>query len=284
MKTTLLHEDIAARLPSPQGVAFALNQVCRSDNVNLKEIASLVRSDPALSGRLLALANSAAMGGRSVVAIDDAIARIGVSGVTQVALAFSLIDQYSKGTCLNFNYAGFWSQSLLMAAAVKEFGTTRRLGVAGELFTLGLLSQVGSLAMATAFPKEYSDLIVIEMDREDLVAQENLVTGTNHLALSQRLMTEWGIPIDTVIPFCRYEMPNPCSSELNRFQNDRTQLASTAWHVAMAIAQESVEAVLERNECVESLDWMGLDIDTLNEILREIESTWRFWLTLISRH
>jgi HD-like signal output (HDOD) protein len=283
MKPTLLHEDIAARLPSPQGVAFALNQVCRSDSVNLQEIADLVRSDPALSGRLLALANSAAMGGRSIVAVDDAIARIGVSSVAQVALAFSLIDHYSTGACLNFNYAGFWSQSLLMAAAVQEFGTVRRLGVAGELFTLGLLSQIGCLAMATAFPKEYSDLIVSEMDRAEMVAQENILVGTNHLALSQRLMTDWGMPIETVSPFCRYEMPNPCSSDMTRFQNDRAQLASTAWHIALAIAQESVGAVLERNECVESLDWMGLDIDTLNEILREIESTWRFWLTLISR-
>jgi HD-like signal output (HDOD) protein len=283
MKPTLLHEDIAARLPSPQGVAFALNQLCRSDKANLQDIADLVRSDPALSGRLLALANSAAMGGRSVVAVDDAIARIGVTSVTQVALAFSLIDQYSTGACLNFNYAGFWSQSLLMASAVKEFGTARRLGVAGELFTLGLLSQVGCLAMATAFPNEYSDLIVSEMDRAEMVAQEDILMGTNHLALSQQLMTDWGIPIETVSPFCRYEMPNPCSSELTRFQNDRAQLASTAWQVALAIAQESIDSVLERNECVESLDWMGMDIDSLNERLREIESTWRFWLTLISR-
>jgi HD-like signal output (HDOD) protein len=282
MKAFSIDKDFVARLPSPKGVAFALNQACRSDNVNLQEIADLVRSDPALSGRLLALANAAAMGARSVIAIDDAVARIGITGVTQVALAFSLLDQYASGACSNFNYAGFWNQSLLMAAAAKEFGTGRRLGLAGELFTLGLLAQVGCLAMATAFPEEYSELIAREMDGADLEAEENKRLGTNHLALSQRLMTDWGIPLETARPFCRYELSNPRAPEMTGVQNARAQLARTAWHVALAIAQESTDAVLERQECVASLEWLGLDEASIHRSAGEIESTWRFWLALIS--
>jgi HD-like signal output (HDOD) protein len=283
MTACSLPDDVVARLPSPQGVAFALTKACRNEHANLQEISDLVRTDPALSGRLLALANSAATGGRSVIAVDDAISRIGISGVCQVALAFSLIDQYSDGACSNFNYAGFWSQSLLMAAAAKELGTARRLGVASELFTLGLLAQIGCLAMATAFAKEYSELIVRDIDCAELVVQETHRLGTNHLALSEHLMTSWGIPAENVRPFCRYELPQPNASEMNSLQKGQARLANTAWLVALAIAQESAGAVHERPECLASLEWLGMDEESLNVHLREIESTWRFWLSLISR-
>lgn len=283
MNAAPLPPDIAGRLSSPHGVAFALNKACRSDDVNLHEIAGLVRSDPALSGRLLAIANSAAIGGRNVISVDDAVARIGVSGVSQVALAFSLIDQYASGACENFNYAGFWSQSLLMASAAKEFGTARKLGVAAELFTLGLLAQIGRLAMATAFPKEYSDLIVGDFDQVDLVLQETRLLGTNHLALSGQLLTGWGIPADMVRPFCRYELSEPRSEERGPVENYRAQLASSAWHVASVISHESTDAVFEHADCMASLEWLGLDDENLRAHLVEIESTWQLWLSLISR-
>jgi HD-like signal output (HDOD) protein len=277
-----LSDELIARLPSPKGVAFALTNVCRSDNVHSQEIVDLVRTDPALSGRLLALANSAATGGRSVIAIDDAVARIGVTGVSRVALAFSLIDQYAAGACTNFNYAGYWSQSLLMAAASKEFGTLRKMGDAGELFSLGLLAQIGCLAMATAFPTEYSTLIVRDLGRTDLLAQENCLLGTNHLALSEVLLTRWGIPLTDVHAFCRYEEPPLVMPDNQSSANDRAQLASTAWNVARVISQESTNAVFERPECFAALEWLGLDPASLNGYLHEIEVTRGQWFALIS--
>ena len=283
MKAQPLSDELIARLPSPQGVAFALTKACRSDYVNVQEIANLVRSDPALCGRLLMLANSAAAGGCNVIVVDDAVARIGVTGVSQVALAFSLIDQYATGACASFSYAGFWNGSLLMAAAAKEFGTPRGLGAAGELFTLGLLSQIGCLALATAFPREYSDLIVRNVNRAELLDQEGVLFGTNHLRLSAALMTRWGIPVEEVCDFCQYEAFKAVPTATEIISKRRAQLASTAWHVALAIAQESTEAVFERHDCFSATQWLQLDRDSLNRSLSAIESTWHLWLALISR-
>lgn len=280
-----LKDEWIARLPSPQGVAFALTKACRAEHVNLQEISDLVRTDPALGGRLLALANSAASGGRSVIAIDDAVARIGITGVSQVALAFSLIDQYGAGACTHFNYAGFWNQSLLMAAAAKELGAARKLGVPGELFTLGLLAQVGCLALATVFPQEYAALIARDLGREELWAEENRLLGTNHLALSAALMTRWGIPAEEVWPFCRYEDAGHAlgTASQESVAPDRAHLASASWQVGKAIAQESVDAVFEREDCLAALEWLALDPEALRGHLVAIESTWHLWLALISR-
>lgn len=277
-----LPAGLTARLPSPKGVAAALTEACRSEHANLQDIANLARTDPALSGRLLALANAAATGGRAVLAVDDAVSRIGMTGVCQVALAFSLIDQYASGACANFNYAGFWSQSLLMAAATKEFGSLRKLGPGGELFTLGLLAQIGCLGMATAFAHEYSELIVQDLERADLLAQEARLLGINHLDLSWQLMTSWALPDAAVRPFCRYEQAHTNDPGMSLTENGQARLAHTAWQVALTITQESADAVRERPECLAALQWLELDDAALRMHLDEIESTWRFWLSLLS--
>ena len=51
--------NLAGQLPSPKGVALAIMNLCGRDETTIDDIARLVSTDPALSGRLLRLANSA---------------------------------------------------------------------------------------------------------------------------------------------------------------------------------------------------------------------------------
>ncbi len=284
MTLQALSSEAIARLPTPKGVALALLKACRSEDVNLQQIADLVRTDPALSGRLLALANSAASGGRNIVSIDEAVSRTGLVAVSQIALAFSLIDQHSSGFCTNFNYAGFWSQSLLMAAASRELGASAQLGSPGELFTLGLFAQVGQLALATTYPVEYSELLAQGVTRTELLQREKVIAGLDHLALSVALMAQWGVPPEYSQPFGFHDvLPVPGASSDPNLQR-RYELAHAAWNVALALANEGVDAVLEAPACLEATAWLRLDAEQLRIHITEIESVWRLWLALISRN
>lgn len=280
MLQTLLSPEVIARLPTPKGVAMALTQACQRENVNLDTIANLVRTDPALSGRILALANSAASGGHPLASIDEAIFRLGFTTVSQVALAFSLIDQHSAGHCTNFNSAGFWKQSLLMAAACRELGAPRKLGPASELFAVGLLAQVGLLALATAFPQEYSDIVVADVG---LLQLEVMKLGIDHLSMSVALMEHWGIPAEYSRPFGLHEEGHSQQFNPHVRQKERAQLSHAGWQVAVALSHEGVYALFEGEECIEALAWLGLSRDELLDRLNEIESIWRVWLALILR-
>jgi HD-like signal output (HDOD) protein len=276
-----LSAEVIERLPTPKGVAMALTQACRRDDANLDEIANLVRTDPALCGRLLALANAAALGGHSVVSVDEAVSRMGLVRVSQVALAFSLIDQHGSGACRNFNYAGFWNRSLLMAAASRNLGDRLKLGVPGELFTVGLLAQIGCLALATALPVEYADLMALDIEAGDLLQREQAVTGTDHLQLSVAMLEHWGIPIEYSRPFGLYEMAQPSLDDAAGAQ--RARLAHSAWVLAGVLAQDGSEAAIDDAGCLGNLQWLGLDRAELLACLQEIEAVWRVWLTLIAR-
>lgn len=283
MLHTGLPSDAIDRLPTPKGVALALTQACRRDDANLDEISSLVHTDPALSGRLLALANAAALGGRNIASVEEAVGRMGLLRVSQVALAFSLIDQHSAGTCANFDYAGFWNRSLLMAAASRAFGSLRNLGVAGDLFTVGLLAQIGCLALATAFPAAYSDLLAQDMERDALLAREQDGMGTDHLQLSVAMLEHWGIPTAYAQPFGLYEAPGSSTVAGGSTADQRAQLARSAWQLASVLAQDGSDAALDHPTCQVALHWLDLERDVVLVQLQEVESVWRVWLALIAR-
>jgi diguanylate cyclase (GGDEF)-like protein len=189
-----METDLQQRLPSPKGIALAIMQACRRDDTGAADVAQLVQMDPALSGRLLAQANAAASGGRAIGSVPDAVARMGMQSVCQLALSFSLIDQYKSGHCEGFDYPGFWSHSLLMAVAMQELGTQLGLGPPDDLFSCGLLAHVGILALATAYPAEYAQVLNAQLRGKELLALENRALQTDHLRMSRLLLGQWGIP------------------------------------------------------------------------------------------
>ncbi|MDP3902738.1 MAG: HDOD domain-containing protein, partial [Methylococcaceae bacterium] len=63
------HELKAAeRLPSPSGTALAIMQLVQKEDASIQKVAELVKVDPALSGRIISFANSAAFGARRPIA------------------------------------------------------------------------------------------------------------------------------------------------------------------------------------------------------------------------
>ncbi len=284
MPYTHLPEGLIDRLPSPKGVALALTKACRSEDVSLDEIAALVQTDPALSARLLALANAAAAGGRTVLSAQDAVARMGLVRISQLALAFSLIDQHQDGACTNFDYAGFWNRSLLMAAAASEFGAPLGLGASDHLFTVGLLAQIGRLALATAFPKDYSVLVVQDIPADELLQREVAMAQIDHVNLSVALMGDWGIPVEYARPFGLHESSNVALFKPQSIPHARAILAHSCWQVANVLSTDGVDALLGDPVSLSTLQWLALGPEALAQRLAAIESAWRVWLVLISRH
>lgn len=227
-----MEQDLKNRLPSPQGSALAIMEACRSEDVSISDVATLVQTDPALTGRLLDRANSAAMGGRAVVSVVDAVSRLGVQSVRQLALSFSLIDQYASGHCTEFDYSGFWSHSLLMGVALKEVGSMARLGAADELFACGLLSRVGCLALATAYAVEYATVLGKGCEGQVLLDLERQVLRTDHLEMSCMLLNQWGIPTVFVEAVAYHE--DPASAKLAH--GSRPRKLAQALHLALRLA------------------------------------------------
>jgi HD-like signal output (HDOD) protein len=160
-ETTRFDELKAAnQLPSPTGVALAILRLGESETPSAQDIARILQTDPALSGRVLKIANSVSGGrARAIGSVREAVTHLGIRLVRHIALGFSLVSQYGHGACRSFDHAGFWSRSLatgVAAQAVSYF--TGRIPPA-EAFTCGLLAQVGRLALASIYPDGYAEVL-----------------------------------------------------------------------------------------------------------------------------
>ncbi|MGZ4954431.1 MAG: GGDEF domain-containing response regulator [Methylobacter sp.] len=189
------HELKAAkRLPSPSGTALAIVKLLQQDDATILQICQLIKTDPALTGRILCFVNSAAFGARRpIVAVQDAVLMMGIQAVRNFTLSLSLISNNSTGKCSAFDYTAYWAQALAMAVSITAITARERTISPEESFTLGLLSDIGRLALATAWPEIYGECIATAQD-EQLLILEREQFNIDHKALSLILLEDWGLP------------------------------------------------------------------------------------------
>lgn len=280
--TTLDHIRINDQLPSPKGVALAILELSKREETNYHDLARVIQVDPALAGRLIKLANSAhAHTHRPAVSVNDAIARLGLAAVRNLALGFSLIDEYREGPCQAFDYEVFWSHSLLMALTMQFLATPSGLGSVDELFVCGLLAQIGCLAMATAYPVEYS-AILLERSDIPLLERERQHLHTDHNELTAALLLEWGIPHSLAEPLYFHETPAAAGYAPGSRQHRLVQ----HFHLAKCVVDLATAAKDEYGSRVDNLllrgSELGLDEHKLSEAVDNIMVQWQEWGELLN--
>ena len=272
---------LSGRLPSPKGVALAVLEVCRREDATLDEVARVVQSDPALSSRLLRLCNSARSGGRPVASIREAVLRLGMSTVRQVTMGFSLVDQYLDGTGGAFDHTAFWSHSLLMAVACHELGGLTRVAAADELFACGLLAQIGSLVLATAYPVDYAGILAEQRGGEALRTLERERLGADHNQVTAAVLADCGIPGALAEPVSCHEQPEAAGFSEGSRPHQLVQL----FFQARRMADLGRSPVAERNGHIAELmrlgGKIGLDATALGEVFDRVVSQWQEWTELL---
>jgi len=268
----------SGRLPSPKGVAFAIIDLTQRDEVDLEEITHLIRTDPAIAGRLLKFANTAHRSGRPIVSIGRAVILLGIFRVRQLVLGFSLISDHASGKCPAFDYRGFWSRSLATAIAAQAVSSQAQ-SASEESFTCGLLSGVGSLALATLFPEEYGEILSAAQGQPPavLLPLEAERFGMDHRELTAALLDDWGLPaifIDAV-----YHHDDPAGADFP--MGSRAQVLTQALHFASVLGRACMADEPERWHLLPDLyhlgAQLGLERDGVADLFDEVVTEWQEW-------
>ncbi|MEO6799952.1 MAG: diguanylate cyclase [Rhodanobacter sp.] len=267
-------------LPSPKGVALAILQISRREDATLEEISRLVQTDPVTTSRLLHMANAANLAARPIVSVPDAIIRLGLAAVRQVAMGFSLVDQYRTGACKAFDYSRFWSHSLLMAVAAQELGKRVRIASPDELFACGLLARIGYLTLATLYPEDYARFL--EEPGEHTQEREREHLHVDHNELTSAILLDCGIPNALAEPVFFHEEPESSGFSDGSRPHQLVQL----FHQAKRLADLSQTAPEERHQHIGELlllgGKIGLDADELCALIDQIHARWHDWSTLLN--
>jgi len=185
--------DQPNKLPTIPKVAQKLIESFSAEDISEREIASQLAADPALSAKLLRLANSAYFHvSRTVGTIDDALRMLGFVMVRNLVLGNGMVTAFRNTPGIDLNQ--FWRYNLYTACASRWLANTA--GVNGDMiFTLGMMHGIGQLQMHVGMPEVMAPLDkqmnVLDAGRAEL---EKNVLGFHYGEVSAELAKIWNFP------------------------------------------------------------------------------------------
>ncbi|MBW1708703.1 MAG: HDOD domain-containing protein [Deltaproteobacteria bacterium] len=205
----LIKSDLSAtirervgNLPTLPDVALKLLELTGDDDVSINQLMQVISHDPAISSRILKVANSAYYGfSRQVTAIDHAITLLGLDMVRSLALSMKVFD-YFRGIKSGgfFNLADFWLHSIAVSSIARDFVQLVPLGPRDLLFTAGLLHDIGKLLLLDLLDIRYLDLIrAVEKEKVQLHKMEKMYLGMDHAQTGAFLLERWEFPQEIVL-------------------------------------------------------------------------------------
>lgn len=267
------------RLPSPKGVALALLNLMQQDDVTIQDIARVVQTDPALSGRLIKFSNSLHFNMRRPIAsVPEAVLVVGLPMVRQLVLGFSVLSSHRNGQCNAFNYQEFWSSSLATAIANQALSAQAKTS-SEETFTCGLLSGIGRLTLATLFPVKYAKVLntAAGASPNELLRLEQEQFDTDHNELAAVLLKEWGFPDILIETVYHHEHP-----EKGDFQaGSRVYTLVHALHLSRSLANLCISGESSRRALLPGLyvlgARLGINAEALMTLSDHVVREWQQW-------
>jgi PAS domain S-box-containing protein len=271
-------------LPSPSGVALALLELSRKEDVSTQEVVDIIQTDPALAGRLLELANAPTVGlSRPVASLHDAVVILGFSVIRALALGLSVLSNTLHGACENFDYPHFWSRSLVTALAAQALSGRDKSFPPGEVFSYGLLSEIGRLALASLYPESYGKILLSAAHEGDevLLALEHKHLSTDHVELSVALLEDWGLPEIGIEAVRHHHQHDDAEHGENKRLRDLVHLLRIASYLGNMFVSDKETNVLLMPELISLCEAHGLPQEELEQLFEVLKQQWQEWGRLL---
>ena len=183
-------------LPVMPEVGLALIETLDNENTPVARIGALISRDPALTAKLLALANSAAFGlPRKVSTLDNALSLVGLSRLRALALSACLHNAFSVPD--GIDGATFWRYSMACAGYAQWLcgGLPEGLKVdRQEAWLTGLMLRLGELIIGQAVPQAVDAIEALPMRPGERWERERAQAGFDEGEVTGELARRWNFP------------------------------------------------------------------------------------------
>jgi len=185
----------ALRLVPPlPAVAQRILALVSQEDVNAKEVGDLVKMDPSFAAELLRFANSALFGvRREVKSLSHAIVLVGMDRVKTMATLVAM-NRMVRSSVRIEALRKVWIHSLITAIITEELAARFRQS-RESAYTLGLLHNLGTLGLMSAYPEQYSCMLEVNEDFGfDLLQTERDLFEIDHCLAGCYLAQDWDYP------------------------------------------------------------------------------------------
>lgn len=183
----------AMYLPSMPQILLRFLQLSSDEQSSMAELSALVGQDPALSARVLTVANSPALrNGVESKTLLQCLVKLGTRLARTLASCLVVQKVFSPAVDdQQYDLTGFWGHSLRVAEVARALATEINYPDPEEAYLSGLLHDIGQLLLLGGVGESYGALLVLSRDEEDLRKIEEQRLGTDHATVGAWLMDQW---------------------------------------------------------------------------------------------
>ncbi|PKL83978.1 MAG: histidine kinase [Ignavibacteriae bacterium HGW-Ignavibacteriae-3] len=183
-------------LPSLPQVITEVSMMLDDERTNANDLCKVISRDQGIVAKLLAVANSPLYGlPRRVSTVEFAIIIIGFEHIKNILVALSLVEAFKTRNSSDWNQNVYWTHSLLTATAAKRIADDLRYPKSGEVFTAGLLHDLGLAVLQRFLNSDFKKIILLK-EKEDItfLAAEEKILGFTHQDIGEFLLEKWNFP------------------------------------------------------------------------------------------
>lgn len=185
-------------LPSLPEIALKIRKMAEDPNVNLNKMAEMISHDPALSARIMKIANSAFVGrGVHVNSLHQATTRIGLRYIKNVVTAMAMEQLFvCKSALIKTQMDKVWAETLELTAfaltAMQQYNAAfKHTAVNFDTMTLaGLVHNIGALPILTEAEKQ------LEIFGDEAFIRKSIDNISGKIGAN--ILTSWGFPKELI--------------------------------------------------------------------------------------
>lgn len=172
----------------------------------------VIESDPAMTARILRLANSAFFGySTGIKTVGDALIVIGIQQIRDIVLSTAVVDFFKEIPHEQVDMDSFWLHSLGCGLGARILAGYRRSSNPEQSFAAGLMHDLGRLVIFMQAPEKANDIFVRYAEEDKPLCRiEEEVLGYTHAEVGGVLLAKWNLPA-ALVDAVRYHIePSQC--------------------------------------------------------------------------
>jgi HD-like signal output (HDOD) protein len=233
---------------------------------SLDKLKDILERDPAISAKILSVANSAFFGfPLRTNMLSDAIMRIGFDNVRSIALGISLLTLLCDGRTTPA-YKRLFNHSITVGLTARLLTRNFRMGISDDILIDGMLHDLGHLVLNRYFPEVFEEILA-SLEREgSLIDAERSVMNYTHSDAGFWLAEKWNLPESVLDTSLYHHAPS---------QAKRNQKRAAVIHIADYIVSRNILSPVKKDANYpfdhNAIDILGFSDNTLSDLEESID-------------
>jgi putative nucleotidyltransferase with HDIG domain len=199
--------------PLPAGVARVMS-LLQDEDTSTRVIADTIGYDPGLTAKILQAANSPLYTSeRTITSLPAAVNTLGEQTIYLMIMAFMAHNAFAKQIQHSKIGKAIWEHSLAVGLAAREISTTLNMRGTEELFTCGLLHDIGKLLFLRHNPDIYSEFEDSPCEIDGLRFEKEIY-GFTHAQVGALAARRWGIPSEISYVIANHHNPSEAEQSI----------------------------------------------------------------------